>query len=162
MKKTTLALLLLTCLWACNPAADSAETAKKYLLDAAAWGIVEVYVNDALSYNDGKQVDNFGGVAFKRYMKSVQFREDGAFVGKYEEGEEPKVLHWEVDEKKDIILVTAAKGSQADRADEHRTGWEIAPRNVREDYFEMTTETAAFDYPRVTRIRLVFEKKEGG
>ena len=88
-------------------------------------------------------------------MKSVQFREDGAFVGKYEDKEEPNILHWQIDPADKVILVTAV-----DTTTDSRSGWTIQPGNVHEDYFEMTTETAAFDYPRITRIRLAFEKRE--
>ncbi len=122
------------------------------------WGIEEVYVNDALSYKDGKKVDNFGGVAFNRYMQSVQFKADGSFVGKYTDQDTPNVMHWETVPEEGLIIVTAAPDS-TNPAPDPRSGWNIAPQNVREDYFEMTTETAAFDYPRVTRIRLVFGKK---
>ncbi len=148
-------LLLLITLIACNPAADSPETARTYLLATPDWGIEEVYVNDALNYKDGKAVANFGGIAFNRYMESVQFREDGAFVGKYPDKAEATVLHWAIDPTTETILVTAA-----DTVQDKRSGWTIAPRNVHEDSFEMTTETAAFDYPRVTKIRLKFVKKD--
>lgn len=148
---------LLFSIWliaACNPAADTPETARNYLLAAPDWGIKAVYINEALSFKDGKQLPDFGGPVFNRYMKSVQFREDGAFVGKYEDKEKPNVLHWEIDPANKVILVTAA-----DTTTDARSGWTIQPSNVHEDYFEMTTETAAFDYPRVTRIRLAFERK---
>ncbi len=147
-------LFLLGVVAACNPAADNPETARNYLLAAPDWRIEAVYINEALSYKDGKQVPNFGGPVFKRYMKSVQFREDGAFVGRYEAEEKPNVLHWEIDPANKVILVTAA-----DTATDARSGWTIQPGNVHEDYFEMTTETAAFDYPRITEIRLAFERK---
>lgn len=150
---TYLALLITTI--ACDPAADSPETAKVYLLATPDWGIEKVYVNDALSYKDGKAVENFGGVAFNRYMESVQFREDGAFVGKYPDKAEVTVLHWAIDPATKMILVTAA-----DTVQDKRSGWTIAPRNVHEDSFEMTTETTAFDYPRVTKLRLIFSKKD--
>ncbi len=148
-------LILLITLIACDPAADSPETARIYLLATPDWGIEEVYVNDALSYKDGKGVANFGGIVFNRYMESVQFQEDGAFVGKYPDSENANVLQWAIDPATKTILVTAA-----DTVQDKRSGWTIAPQNVREDSFEMTTETAAFDYPRVTKIRLKFKKKD--
>ncbi len=148
-------LLLFGLVSACNPAANSPEEARDHLIAASDWGIEAVYVNDALSYKDGKQVPNFGGPVFSRYMKSVQFRESGDFVGKYEGQEKPNVLHWAVDSADGVILVTAA-----DTTTDARSGWTIRPESVREDYFEMTTETAAFDYPRVTRIRLAFERNK--
>lgn len=140
---------------ACNPAADSPEEAKNYLLGVPSWSISEVYVNDALSFKDGKEVANFGGVSFNRYMESVQFREDGSFVGRYSESDTPTMLHWAIDPSGKNILVTAADTTQ-----DARSGWTIAPRNVHEDSFEMTTETAAYDYPRVTKITLKFSPKE--
>ncbi len=149
--------LLLTFIFlmgACNPAADSPEKARDYLLAAPDWRIEAVYINEALSYKDGKQVPNFGGPVFSRYMKSVQFREGGDFVGKYEDKEKPNVLHWAIDSADEVILVTAA-----DTTTDARSSWTIQPSSVHEDYFEMTTETAAFDYPRVTKIRLAFERK---
>lgn len=149
--------LLLTFIFlmgACNPAADSPEKARDYLLAASDWRIKAVYINEALSYKDGKQVPNFGGPVFSRYMKSVKFREDGAFLGKYEDKQEPHILHWAIDSADKIILVTAA-----DTTTDARSGWTIQPGSVHEDYFEMTTETAAFDYPRVTKIRLAFERE---
>ncbi|MPR35749.1 hypothetical protein [Salmonirosea aquatica] len=148
-------LILMVIPIACNPAADSPETAKVYLLATPDWAIEEVYVNNALSYKDGKAVDNFGGIAFNRYMESVQFREDGAFVGRYPGEEKATVLHWQIDPATKTIVVTAADTTQ-----DKRSGWTIAPRNVREDSFEMSTETTAFDYPRVTKIMLKFKKKD--
>ena len=148
-------LIILLTFIACNPAADSPETAKTYLLATPDWGIEEVYVNDALSYKDGKKVDNFGGIAFNRYMESVQFKEDGDFVGRYPDAQDATVLHWAIDPATQTILVTAADTTQ-----DKRSGWTIAPRNVHEDSFEMTTETTAFDYPRMTKIMLKFTKKD--
>lgn len=109
-------LILLISLLACNPAADSPETARVYLLATPDWGIEEVYINNALSYKDGKAVANFGGVAFNRYMESVQFREDGAFVGRYPDKEEATVLHWAIDPTTKTILVTAADTVQDKRS----------------------------------------------
>jgi len=149
--------LLLTFIFligACNSAADSPETAREYLLSVPDWRIEAVYINDALSYKDGKQVPNFGGPVFSRYMKSVQFREDGSFVGKYEDKDTPTTLRWAIDSINKVIVVTAV-----DTTTDARSGWTIKPSSVREDAFEMTTESAAFDYPRVTKIRLAFERK---
>jgi hypothetical protein len=153
--RTALAVLISYLLLGCNPAADSPEQAKDYLLATPRWGIEEVYVNDALNFKDGKEVANFGGVSFNRYMESVQFRPDGAFVGHYAGSDTPTMLHWEIDSEKENLVVTAA-----DTVQDARSGWVIAPRDVHKDSFEMTAETAAFDYPRITRIRLKFTAKE--
>ncbi|TDB58225.1 hypothetical protein [Arundinibacter roseus] len=153
--RNKLPLALSVLMVACSAAATSPEEARDFLVAVPEWTISEVYVNDALSFKDGKEVANFGGVSFNRYMASVQFRPDGAFVGKYSDREAATILHWEVDQAQKAIIVTAADSSQAERS-----GWVIAPRSVEPESFEMTTETAAFDYPRVTRILLKFKKKE--
>lgn len=139
----------------CSSSADSPEEAKEYLLAVPRWGISEVYVNDALSYKDGKEVANFGGINFNRYMESVQFRPNGDFVGQYAGASTSNTMHWAVGPDQQTILVTAS-----DTVQDARSGWYIAPRDVQKDSFEMTTETAAFDYPRVTRIRLKFVAKQ--
>lgn len=145
---------LIALVTACKSAADSPEQAKNYLLTVPEWTIKEVYVNDGLNFKDGKEVPNFGGISFNRYMESVSFRADGSFVGKYSGEEKGNVLHWEIDPTEQTILVTAADSTQAERS-----GWTIAPRTVYQDSFEMTTITAAFDYPRTTKITLKFGVK---
>lgn len=154
LTKTWAILGLFALVMACKSAADSPEEAKNHLTAVPEWTIDEVYVNDALNFKDGKEVPNFGGISFNRYMESVSFRADGSFVGKYSGQEEGNILHWEVDNAEQTILVTAADSSQQDRS-----GWTIAPRTVYEDSFEMTTITAAFDYPRTTKITLKFRVK---
>jgi hypothetical protein len=146
-------LVALVC--GCTSSADSPEEAKSFLIAVPEWTIEEVYVNDALNFKNGKEVPNFGGISFNRYMESVSFREDGSFVGKYSGDEEGDVLNWEIDPAEQTILVTAADSSQSERS-----GWTIAPRTVSQHSFEMTTITAAFDYPRTTKITLKFKKKE--
>ncbi len=155
LKNILILLSLVYILLSCSSSADSPEEAKEYLLAVPRWGISEVYVNDALNFKDGKEVANFGGIAFNRYMESVQFRPDGAFVGQYAGADTPTMLHWALAPDQQSILVTAA-----DTVQDARSGWVIAPRDVKKDSFEMTTETTAFDYPRVTRIRLKFVVKE--
>ncbi len=155
LKNILVVLSLFAIVLACSSSADSPEEAREYLLAVPRWGISEVYVNDALNFKDGKEVANFGGVSFSRYMESVQFRPDGAFVGQYAGADTPTMLHWEIVPEKEHIVVTAA-----DTVQDARSGWVITPLNVHKDSFEMTTETAAFDYPRITRIRLKFEAKE--
>ncbi|GAB3173930.1 hypothetical protein [Telluribacter humicola] len=152
----SLALLLFSVVvfTACRQAADSPDEAKSRLTSAPQWTLSEIYVNDALTFKDGKKMESFGTITFDRYMEKVQFREDGTFVGHFKGEADPMALRWKVDPASQTIQVGAA--------DTTTTGgtWTIAPVNVYEDSFEMKTESNAYDYPQLTRIALKFNREE--
>ena len=135
----------------CRRAASTVEEAQARLLAPDHWQISEVYINDALSYKDGKTQEHFGGVSFNRYMEKVYFRAGGTFEGYYKGETEPKVLRWTAEA--DQILVAATDSTQAG-------AWSIRPGDVYDDSFEMKVQSTAYDYPNLTRIALKFVKAE--
>ncbi|HEV7347037.1 hypothetical protein [Telluribacter sp.] len=139
---------------ACRQAADSPQEARDRLLSAPDWVLSEIYVNDALSFKDGKMIESFGNVTFGRHMETVQFRKDGIFVGNFKGESEPMLLRWRIDSASGTIQVGAADATAT--AGE----WTIAPVGVFKDSFEMKTQSTAYDYPQVTRITLKFNKAD--
>lgn len=139
---------------ACHQAADGPEEASTRLTSAPEWTLSEIYVNDALTFKDGKKMESFGTITFDRYMEKVQFRGDGTFVGHFKGETQPMTLRWKVDSTRKTIQVGAADTTTAGGT------WTIAPVNVFEDAFEMKTESRAYDYPQVTRIALKFKSEK--
>ncbi|GAB2791758.1 hypothetical protein GCM10027275_40760 [Rhabdobacter roseus] len=152
MRYATLLLLSTLALSSCRRAASTVEDAQARLLAPDHWQISEVYINDALSYKDGKTREHFGGVNFNRYMEKVYFRPEGTFEGYYKGETEAKVLRWSA--QTDQILVAAPDDSTQAGA------WSIRPGDVYDDSFEMKVQSTAYDYPNLTRIALKFVKAE--
>jgi hypothetical protein len=153
MKKLFIALVLLVGWAGCRRAADSPQEAQERLTAVPAWALSEVYVNDALTYKNGKAIENFGGVAFSRYMETVSFRPDGLLEGTFPGASEPVRLHWRIDAAAQAIVVGAADTTASGGT------WAIPAASVYADAFEMKTQSTAYDYPRVTRILLKFKQK---
>jgi hypothetical protein len=137
----------------CRQASDSPQEAQARLTAVPAWVLSEVYVNDALTYREGKAIENFGEVSFSRYMEKVTFRPDGVLEGTFPEAPEPVLLSWRIDAAAQAIVVGAADTTASGGT------WTIPAASVYADAFEMKTQSTAFDYPRVTRILLKFKQK---
>lgn len=132
----------------CQKRASTAEEAKERLVGVANWTIKEIYVDDVVRFKDGKQIPHFGGIDFGRHMGRVAFKSDGFFVGYFKGEAVPLTLKYEL-KSGTIVLKDAdptVKGGE----------WVVLPSSVTVDSFEMTTATAAYNYPATTTIRLLF------
>ena len=114
----------------------------------AKWTIEEITVNDAVTYKDGKMIQQFGGIDFERYMETVSFKKNGDFEGYFKGETKPMLLRWKLN-KTDITIVAA---------DNEKSGaWTIVPVEISKKSFTMKTQSTAYDYPRMTKIALKFK-----
>lgn len=134
-------------LLACSGAARDPKEASEKLLATKSWKIDQILVNDALSFKDGKMIQQFGGIDFERYMETVQFEADGRFVGIFKGGSEPMILQWKLNPTDISVTAKDQKGG----------AWTILPADVTTNSFVMITKTTAYDYPRMTKIALIFK-----
>ena len=146
-----LALLLLFSIfvYACQSGAKDSHEAAARLVKAANWNIQEIWVNDALTFSDGKMKPQFGGIDFERYMETVRFEKGGAFSGYFKGESKPMPLRWKMNANNVTVgaLDSTAKGGE----------WTILPKDVFEDSFTMKTQSTAYDFPRFTTIALKFK-----
>lgn len=147
---TYLCYLFFIGLISCNGAAKDTEQAKEILLGAKVWNIEEIQVNDAPVFEDGKKVQQFGGIEFERYMESVSFKPNGEFVGKFVNKTTPMNLYWGPREKDITVGDKDGKGGV----------WTILPADVSEQSFVMRTQSNAYDYPRMTKVSLKFKSAQ--
>jgi hypothetical protein len=147
-----LGLVMAFALTSCRKSAGSTKEASEILTSSRGWSIVEISVNDAVTFKDGKMKPQFGGIEFDRYMETVKFENDGTFMGYFKGETKPMELRWLL--KSDQIAVTAA--DTASRGGE----WTIIPADVADDYFMMKTQSTAYDFPRMTKITLKFKSQQ--
>ena len=133
---------------ACKNAADDPKEALEKLTSTPKWFIQEISVNDAVTFKDGKMIQQFGGIDFERYMETVSFKANGDFEGIFKGDSKPMLLRWKLNEKDITIFAQDNKGG----------AWTILPGDVTDDSFEMKTQSTAYDYPRMTKIALKFKR----
>lgn len=132
----------------CNNAADNPKEGLDMLIVRAKWTIEEITVNDAVTFKDGKMIQQFGGIDFERYMETVSFKKNGDFEGYFKGETKPMLLRWKLN-KSDITVVAA---------DNEKSGaWTILPAEISKKSFTMKTQSTAYDYPRMTKIALKFK-----
>jgi hypothetical protein len=83
-------------------------------------------------------------------MDWVRFLPNGVFEGHFKDAADTKKFQWELYTKQNVIALrdTVAKTG----------GWNIYPRNVYEDHFEMETRSTLYDPPRMTKLTLKFKQ----
>ncbi|KQS26979.1 hypothetical protein [Dyadobacter sp. Leaf189] len=140
---------LITFLISCNNTAGDSKEAAEFLTAAPKWKIDEIRVNDAVTFENGKMMQQFGGIDFQRYMEIVEIRRDGNFEGVFKGESKPFKLQWKLNENKITVGLPGASPSPGD--------WTIAPGDVDESSFIMKTQSTAYDYPNVTKIALKFK-----
>lgn len=133
----------------CDRAANDSKEASEKLTTSSKWLIDEIIVNDALTFQNGKMIQQFGGIDFERYMETVQFKANGDFEGYFKGDSKPMLLHWKLNEK-DISIIAADGKSGA---------WTVVPGDVKSNSFVMKTQSTAYDYPRMTKIELKFKRE---
>lgn len=142
-----LACQLAWLLISCNSAAKDPKDAADKLLATKTWKIDQILVNDAVTFKDGKMIQQFGGIDFERYMETVQFKADGKFEGIFKGDTKPMELKWATGDKDVSVSAPDQKGG----------AWSILPADVKSDSFTMTTQSTAYDYPRMTKVALIFK-----
>ena len=144
-----LLLVLAIFLYSCKSGADNPKEASEQLVQTTNWFIHEIWVNDVLTFSEGKMKPQFGGIDFDRYMENIRFEKDGAFTGYFKGDSKPIFLKWEISGDNVIVrsLDSSPKGGE----------WTISPKDVFEDSFTMKTQSSAYDFPRVTKIALKFK-----
>ncbi|MDF7818447.1 hypothetical protein P1X15_12605 [Runella sp. MFBS21] len=152
MKPPLILVLLYIFVSACNRPAEDIKEAQTRLTGAPKWYIQEILMDDAPVFKEGKHIPHISGVQFDTYMDWVRFDPNGAFEGHFKGASETKMFQWEVYPKQNVIALrdTVAKTG----------GWNIYPRNVYEDHFEMETRSTIYDPPRMTKLTLKFKKNE--
>lgn len=131
--------------WGCSRSA-SGEEAGRWLTAPGPWKLREVTVNGKPVFRDGEVIEQFGEVTFSRYMEVVEFLPDGTFRGSFKNDSRPFVFNWTAGEK-EVVVSDTVPGSGK---------WKIPYHTLKQDSFEMNTETTAYDPPNMTRIRLRF------
>ncbi|ODS79006.1 MAG: hypothetical protein ABS46_16335 [Cytophagaceae bacterium SCN 52-12] len=139
--------LLVCCLAACSRSA-SREEAEQWLPAAGKWKLREVTVNGKPVYRDGEIIEQFGEVAFSRYMEEVSFLPNGDFTGNFKNDPKPVTFKWTATDS-EVTISDTVPGSGS---------WSIPYARLQENAFEMNTETTAYDPPNLTKIRLRFER----
>ncbi|WP_428666238.1 hypothetical protein [Runella sp.] len=136
-------------LTACNRPADNVEEAQKRLTSVPKWQIQEILMDEAPLFKNGKHIPHISGVQFDSYMEWVRFLPDGSFEGHFNGAKDTQKFQWEAYVKQNVIALrdTATKTG----------GWNIYPRNVYKDSFEMETRSSVYDPPRVTKLTLKFK-----
>lgn len=145
-----LILITIVGLNACNRPADNVQEAQTRLTAVSKWQIQEIRMDEAPVFKEGKHIPHISGVQFDAYMDWVRFLPDGTFEGHFKDATDTKKFQWEVYPKQNVIALrdTVAKTG----------GWNIYPRNVYADNFEMETRSTIYDPPRMTKLTLKFKK----
>ncbi len=145
---TSFLLALVLGLAACSRSA-SREEAEQWLPAAGGkWKLVEVTVNGKPVYSNGEIIEQFGEVSFSRYMEEVTFLPNGNFSGSFKNDTKPVTFKWTARDS-EVIISDTVPGSGS---------WNIPYTRLKENAFDMNTETTAFDPPNLTRVRLRFER----
>lgn len=138
-------LLILT---TCNRPANDIQEAQKRLLAVDRWYIEQIAMDEAPVFKNGQHLPHISGVRFDRHMDWVRFYPDGGFEGHMTGDDTTQHYQWKVYVPQNVIaLRDSATGTG---------GWNIYPRNVYEDSFEMETRSTVYDPPRVTKLTLRF------
>jgi hypothetical protein len=139
---------LVTTLTTCHRPADDLQEAQRRLLAADRWSIHQIAMDEAPVFKEGKHISHISGVRFDRHLDWVKFYPDGGFEGHMTGDDTTQRFQWKVYAHQNVIaLRDSATGTG---------GWNIYPRNVYEDTFEMETRSTVYDPPRVTKLTLRF------
>jgi len=135
-------------LTACHRPADDLQEAQKRLLAVDRWYIEQIAMDEAPVFKAGKHLPHISGVRFDRHMDWVKFYPDGGFEGHMTGDDTTQRFQWKVYVPQNVIALRDSITGTG--------GWNIYPRNVYEDTFEMETRSTVYDPPRVTKLTLKF------
>ncbi|MFN4145918.1 MAG: hypothetical protein ACK4GN_08860 [Runella sp.] len=145
-------LLLLLSSWIliyCQRPSSDVQEAQTRLTEVDKWQISEILMNEAPVFKEGKHIPHISGVRFDSYMEWVHFAPNGTFEGRFVGSDTSMRFQWEAYPKQNVIALrdTATKTG----------GWNIYPRNVYADHFEMETRSTLYDPPHLTKLTLKFK-----
>jgi hypothetical protein len=149
MTSRLFSFLFLLLFMACHRPADNVQEAQTRLTSVPKWEIQEILMDEAPIFKNGKSVPHISGVEFDTYMDWVRFLPDGSFEGHFKGSTDTKKFQWEAYTKQNVIALRDTSTKTG--------GWNIYPRNVYEDGFEMETRSSVYDPPRVTKLTLKFK-----
>ena len=133
---------------ACRRSAENVEEAQRRLLAADRWYIEQIAMDEVPVFKKGKHIPHLSGVRFERHMDWVVFHEDGSFEGHFTGDSTTQRFQWKVYVPQNVIALRDSATNTG--------GWNIYPRNVYKDHFEMETRSTVYDPPRVTKLTLKF------
>ena len=146
MRYLILTLAGLLGLTACQRSSETIHQAQQRLLAADRWYIEQIAMDEVPVFKEGKHIPHISGVRFDRHMDWVTFHEDGSFEGHFTGDSTTQYFQWKVYEPQNVIALRDSVTQTG--------GWNIYPRNVYEDHFEMETRSTVYDPPRVTKLTL--------
>lgn len=138
----------IVCLGACRRSAEDIHEAQKRLTAVDRWYIEQIAMDEAPVFKKGTHLPHISGVRFDRHMDWVRFNEDGSFEGHFTGDSTTQFFQWKVYVPQNVIALRDSITKTG--------GWNIYPRNVYEDHFEMETRSTVYDPPRVTKLTLKF------
>jgi hypothetical protein len=150
MKFAVVVLLISSLLMSCNRPAGDLPTVEQRLTAVGQWNIKEILIDEAPVFKEGKTIPHISGITFDRYMDWVRFKADGTFEGHFKGDSATKLMQWKTD--------VASNSVQLADSVTKTGGWNIYPRNVYADAFEMEARSTVYDPPRMTKITLKFVK----
>lgn len=135
-------------LTACQRSAENVQEAQQRLLAVDKWNIEQIAMDEVPVFKQGKHLPHISGVRFDRHMDWVTFNEDGSLEGHFTGDSTTQHYQWKVYVPQNVIALRDSATKTG--------GWNIYPRNVYKDHFEMETRSTVYDPPRVTKLTLKF------
>ncbi|TDB66083.1 hypothetical protein [Arundinibacter roseus] len=136
----------------CKRSSEFTPEARERLLANKRWHIEEIRMNEAPVFKEGKHLPHISGVRFDQHMDWIEFAPDGSCKGHFTETDDIRDFQWK---EYPVQNVLALRDSVTKTG-----GWNIYPRNVYEDSFEMETRSTVYDPPRVSKLSLRFVRRE--
>ncbi|GAB2786328.1 hypothetical protein GCM10027275_33490 [Rhabdobacter roseus] len=141
----------LTLLPGCRQSATDVHEAQQRLTAVPRWYLEEIAMDEVPVLQKGKHLPHISGVRFDVYLDWVQFGPDGSFEGHFKGAESTQRFQWEAYPVQNVIALRDSVTKTG--------GWNIYPRNVYEDVFEMETRSTLYDPPRVTKVALKYRRQ---
>ena len=141
-------IMCVSSLVACHRPADDVQEALERLTEIDRWYIEQIAMDEAPVFKRGSHIPHISGVRFDRHMDWVRFNEDGSFEGHFTGDSTTQRFQWKVYVPQNVIALLDSATKTG--------GWNIYPRNVYKDHFEMETRSTVYDPPRVTKLTLKF------
>lgn len=133
---------------ACHRPADDVQEARKRLTEVDRWYIEQISMDEVPVFRKGTHIPHISGVRFDRHLDWVEFEPDGSFVGHFTGDSTTQRFQWKVYVPQNVIALRDSVTKTG--------GWNIYPRNVYTDAFEMETRSTVYDPPRVTKLTLKY------
>lgn len=133
---------------ACQRSAKNVQEAQQRLTAINRWNIELIAMDEVPVFKDGQHIPHISGVQFDRHMDWLSFHPDGSLEGHFTGDDTTQHFQWKVYVPQNVIALRDSVTKTG--------GWNIYPRNVYQDHFEMETRSTVYDPPRVTKLTLRF------